>query len=199
MRNRSFGIDSYNFFDFIGNKLSEVKFSKILPRNRDTILDLGCGYYAKLSQSVRKKFKTSVLLDVSINPDLNNSNELIIGDAHEVIFHVQDSSLDFCIANNVLEHLKQPDLVLATLKNKMKINSVIYICVPNWNGKKFLELGAFKLRFLSFEEMNDHKFYFSKKELWLLLLRSGFQPANISIKTIKFGLCTQAVIRLNLS
>jgi hypothetical protein len=81
----------------------------------------------------------------------------------------------------------------------MKKNSVIYICVPNWNGKKLLELGAFKLRFLSFEEMNDHKFYFSKRELWLLLLRSGFQPANISIKTIKFGLCTQAVIRLNLS
>ena len=190
------GEHKYNFFDYLGNKLSEIKFKKVLPRNRDTLLDLGCGYDAKLSQSIRKKFLHSKLLDVSINEELAFQNELIVGDAQLVISRIVDFSIDFCIANNILEHLDYPDKVLVQLRNKMKEKSVIYICVPNWLGKKVLEFGAFKLKILSFVEMNDHKYYFSKKELWLLLSNSGFKPAQITVKTIKFGLCSQAIVRL---
>jgi hypothetical protein len=73
---------------------------------------------------------------------------------------------------------------------------VIYINVPSWRGKFFLELAAFKLGLAPQEEMQDHKSYYSKRELWTLIRNANFNPRAISVKSKKFGLNTQAIINM---
>ena len=45
--------------------------------------------------------------------------------------------------------------------------------------------------------MQDHKFYFNKKQLWQLLVNSGFEPASLKVKYDKFGMTTTATIKKN--
>ena len=61
------------------------------------------------------------------------------------------------------------------------------------HGKRFLELSAYRLGLSPPEEIDDHKAYYSKRELWSLLRRGGFKPREISVHTHKFGLNTFAV------
>jgi hypothetical protein len=43
--------------------------------------------------------------------------------------------------------------------------------------------------------MDDHKMYYDPKDLWPLLVRSGFAPHAISCRRHKFGLNTVAVCK----
>jgi hypothetical protein len=36
--------------------------------------------------------------------------------------------------------------------------------------------------------MNDHKMYYSKRDLWPLIVAAGFKPSEIRLKSTKFGL-----------
>ena len=67
--------------------------------------------------------------------------------------------------------------------------------VPTWWGKAFLELSAFRLGTSPPEEMDDHKMYYDKRDLWPLLVRAGFRPSRIRLRYHKFGLNLFAVAR----
>jgi len=47
-----------------------------------------------------------------------------------------------------------------------------------------------KLHLAPVAEMNDHKMYYDPRDLWPLLVRAGFRPQDIKVKTHKFGLNT---------
>jgi hypothetical protein len=47
--------------------------------------------------------------------------------------------------------------------------------------------------------MDDHKWYFDPRELWLLLVRAGFKPSEIRCGRHKFGLNTFAACRVGRS
>ena len=36
--------------------------------------------------------------------------------------------------------------------------------------------------------MDDHKMYYGKRDLWPILVRSGFKPSQIRLRYHKFGL-----------
>jgi hypothetical protein len=44
-------------------------------------------------------------------------------------------------------------------------------------------------------EMDDHKMYYDKRDLWPLLVRAGFKPSQIKLHYRKFGLNLFAVAR----
>ena len=46
----------------------------------------------------------------------------------------------------------------------------------------------FPTRAQSEVEMDDHKMYYGKRDLWPILARSGFKPSQIRLKYHKFGL-----------
>ena len=62
------------------------------------------------------------------------------------------------------------------------------INVPTWMGKPFLEFSAFRLGTSPALEMDDHKMYYSKRDLWPILVRAGFKPSGIRMRYHKFGL-----------
>ena len=43
--------------------------------------------------------------------------------------------------------------------------------------------------------MNDHKMYYSKRELWPMLVKAGFLPENIKLSYCKFGLNLLGICR----
>jgi 2-polyprenyl-3-methyl-5-hydroxy-6-metoxy-1,4-benzoquinol methylase len=160
------------------------------------LLDVGCGYEAHLSIDFISKVKRLILADVSINMNLLTypNVEFLKGDLSETLKDLKDESIDLVIASNVIEHLNDPSTILLELKRLLKPNGLLMIIVPNWRGKTLLEFLAFKLKVAPAYEINDHKRYFSKSELWIFLRSAGFKPENIKMKTIKFGTCSYAII-----
>jgi hypothetical protein len=77
----------------------------------------------------------------------------------------------------------------------MKTDGILFVNVPTWLGKKVLEFLAFKMSLSPATEMEDHRRYYNKKELWLDLRTSGFSPSKIKIRRHKFGTNVYAIVR----
>jgi hypothetical protein len=74
-------------------------------------------------------------------------------------------------------------------------DGVILINVPTWLGKSFLECAAFRLKLSPKEEMDDHKMYYDKRDLWPILVKAGFLPSKMNLKYHKFRLNLFAIIK----
>lgn len=204
VRKNSYGeSQKLNFLDQVGEFLSKRSFTRILNKSKNSpqsMLDVGCGYNASLTASIRVKFLTCFLADISLNPNLKASNseglQFLEGPIEETLKGLADQSIDFIVANNVVEHLVNPDFVIEEFRRIISNEGLIYINVPSWRGKYFLELAAFRLGLAPVEEMQDHKNYYSKHELWTLVRRSNFSPRSISVSSRKFGLNSAAVINM---
>jgi SAM-dependent methyltransferase len=104
-------------------------------------------------------------------------------------------SADVVFAISVLEHLAEPEGALRECHRVLASDGVLVLNVPTWRGKRFLELSAFRLGLSPAVEMDDHKMYYDKRDLWPLLVRAGFRPSQIKLRYHKFGLNLFAVAR----
>ena len=141
------------------------------------------------STDLAKYSKSLIGVDVSLNKNIKGIEfyERVIKDD---LNFLESSSADLIIMNSVLEHLEKPLGVLKEVHRILDKNGMAIINVPNWLGKYALEFSAFKLGFSPAEEMNDHKMYYGKKDVWPLLVKSGFKPEHIKINYHKFFLNT---------
>ena len=94
---------------------------------------------------------------------------------------------------SVLEHLVNPRAAIQSAHRLLKPSGLLLINVPTWRGKRFLEFSAFRLGLSPKVEMDDHKMYYDKRDLWPFLVRSGFKPSQIRLRYHKFGLNLFAV------
>ena len=70
----------------------------------------------------------------------------------------------------------------------LRPGGLLLVIVPTWRGKWFLEFSAFRLGTSPACEMDDHKAYYEKRDLWPLLVKAGFSPGSLKLKYHKFGL-----------
>jgi hypothetical protein len=70
----------------------------------------------------------------------------------------------------------------------LRPGGVLLVNVPTWLGKIFLEYAAFDLKLAPKEEMDDHKMYYNKRDLWPVLVKAGFLPSSLKLRYHKFGL-----------
>jgi SAM-dependent methyltransferase len=197
-RNGSFGQNqSPTFLDKIGRKLSNQKATKAFRSHTiNCAADIGCGYDARLGRSLFARADVLHLVDSAVHRTEGTTHEVIHeGTIPEILDQIMNESIDAILLNNVLEHIENPDLILNVLYQKLNHGGVLFINVPTWRGKSFLEMAAFKLKLAPEEEMNDHKFYYELETLWPLLRSAQFLPQNIKCKKHKFGLNLYAVCR----
>ncbi len=193
VREKSFGQDyKLSFVDKFGICLSVSKVRKAINKINGSIscLEIGCGYYAKLLCALLPYIKEGVGIDVSISKELNNIENLkfIQAPAESAFDQLKGKSFDLILIISVLEHLNNPLSVLEKSYENLNEGGVLLINVPTWLGKCFLEFSAYKLGLSPKSEMDDHKMYYDKKDIWPLLVKTGFKPSKITLEYHKFGL-----------
>jgi SAM-dependent methyltransferase len=159
--------------------------------------DFGCGFHATLSRGQLARVDELWLGDVKLSPDLKQNPAVrgLEGTLPDILGNVPESHLDVLMCMSVLEHLWHPEAALKEFHRILKPGGICLINVPNWRGKFFLELFAFRFKLSPADEMDDHKSYYDPHQLWPILVKAGFRPSKIKVFKHKFWLNTFAVCR----
>lgn len=201
MNNRtheSYGQKKLTFVDRLGVWLSQRAISRELPnRSNLEVLELGCGYRATQLVALGPRLKRGVGIDFQLAPELASLEKLSFytGTIEDSLLKLAAQTFDAVLLISVLEHLRDPGAVIESGRDLLKPAGVLLINVPTWRGKTFLEFSAFRLGLSPKVEMEDHKMYYDKRDLWPLLVRAGFKPSLIKLRYHKCGLNLFAVAR----
>jgi SAM-dependent methyltransferase len=162
------------------------------------VADIGCGYNASFIRSILGDIRSATVVDLALADDLKRHDKVLAieGKLPGALQAIPDASLDVVVCNNVLEHLWEPLAALRELRRIVAPGGTVFVNVPSWRGKWFLEFSAFRLGLSPAAEMNDHKMYYDPRDLWPLLVRAGFLPQQIRVRKYKFGFNTYAVCRV---
>ena len=194
----SYGQKELSFIDRLGVWLSRRAIWQELPSRSDLeVLELGCGFRAAQLVALAPRLKRGVGVDFQLAPGLASLEKFTFyeGAIEETLLTLTAQSFDAVLLISVLEHLRDPLSVIEAIQGLLNPSGVLLINVPTWRGKAFLEFSAFRLGLSPKVEMDDHKMYYDKRDLWPLLVRAGFKPSLIKIRYHKFGLNLFAVAR----
>jgi SAM-dependent methyltransferase len=161
------------------------------------VLELGCGYRATQLVALSPRLKRGVGVDFQLAPELASLAKFSFyeGTIEETVVKLVAQTFDAVLLISVLEHLRDPLVIIEAVLGLLKPAGVLLINVPTWRGKAFLEFSAFRVGLSPKVEMDDHKMYYDKRDLWPLLVRAGFKPSLIKLRYHKFGLNLFAVAR----
>lgn len=198
-RTRAFGQgETLNWLDRLSFWLSCRRIKSVVGDFAGLRLaDIGCGYDAPFAHYVRGQAKSIVVADLAIAPETKREPGVraIEGRLPDCLTAIDDQSIDVVFCNSVIEHLWEP---LETLREIFRIcapGGVAFINAPAWRAKNLLEFLAFRLGLLPESEIDDHKMYYDPKDLWPLLVRSGFRPKDLRVFRHKFRFGTLAICR----
>jgi 2-polyprenyl-3-methyl-5-hydroxy-6-metoxy-1,4-benzoquinol methylase len=163
------------------------------------VADFGCGYDATFVRSILDEVASATIVDVALGDDLKAMPKVqaIEGLLPDAIVSLPDASFDVVMCMSVLEHLAEPQRTISELRRLLAPGGRLLVNVPNWRGKRMLELSAFKLHLSPADSIDDHKAYYGPKDLWPLLVAAGFKPSAIRCFNHKFGLNTFAICTEN--
>ncbi len=196
-RSESYGQAGVSAVDRLGVYLSRRAIARHLGGRGDLdALDLGCGYHATLLRALGPSLRSGVGVDVRVSPEARAVPPLtfVEGTIEDVLPRLEAGSFDLVMMTSVLEHLWRPAWALEQCRRVARPGGTVLINVPTWLGKGFLEFSAFRLGLSPAVEMDDHKMYYSKRDLWPLLVQAGFRPSRIRLRYHKFGLNLFAVV-----
>jgi SAM-dependent methyltransferase len=187
----SFGQHRLSVVDRFGVWLSTRAIERHL-RNRENleVLELGCGFRATHLVALEPKLKRGIGVDFQIAPELQRRDKFTFhqGAIEETIALLEDECVDVVMLMSVLEHLREPQFVIQSGWRLLRPSGLLLVNVPTWTGKAFLEFSAFRLGLSPKIEIDDHKTYYDKRDLWPILVRAGFKPSQIRLRYHKFGL-----------
>lgn len=194
----SFGQHRLTFVDRAGVWLSQRAIRRHLPRRNDLeVLELGCGYRAAQLVALESKLKRGVGVDFQIAPELRSRDRFTFyeGAIEQMLPKLESEAFDVVMLISVLEHLSEPQFIVESAWRLLKDSGLLLVNVPTWLGRYFLELSAFRLGFSPKVEIDDHRMYYNKRDLWPMLVRAGFKPSQIQLSYHKFGLNLFAAAR----
>jgi SAM-dependent methyltransferase len=194
----SYGQRHLSFVDRLGVWLSQRAIARELPARNDLeVLELGCGFRAAQLVALAPRLKRGVGVDFQVAPQLGKLERFTFhqGTIEETLPKLTSERFDAVMIISVLEHLRDPLSVIEAVFNLLRPSGILLVNVPTWRGKSFLEFSAFRLGLSPKTEMNDHKMYYDKRDLWPLLVRAGFKPSLIKLRYHKLGLNLFAVAR----
>jgi SAM-dependent methyltransferase len=197
-RRDAFGQHGTSPVDRCGVWLSSRAIRRWLPtRPGLRVLDLGCGYHATLLRALRPRLAEGVGIDVRISEEARGVPGLSFreGAIEDHLPGVADGGFDVVLLISVLEHLDEPLAILEHCHRALARGGVLLVNVPTWWGKGLLEVSAFRLGTSPAAEMDDHKMYYDKRDLWPLLVKAGFRPRDIRLRYHKLGLNLFAAAR----
>lgn len=194
----SYGQRGLTLVDRLGVWLSQRTIRRYLPMRNDLeVLELGCGYHAAQLIALTPRLKHGIGVDFHIAPELQGLERFTFheGTIEETLPKLESETVDVVMLISVLEHLSEPHFAIQSAWRLLKPSGLLLVNVPTWFGKRFLEFSAFRLGLSPKVEMDDHKMYYGKRDLWPILIRSGFKPSQVRLRYHKFGLNLFATAR----
>jgi SAM-dependent methyltransferase len=195
-KRKSFGTSKTTWVDSFGVWLSQVHIRRArLSKTPLKVADIGSGFNATNLRTFSSIANELCAVDFNLNPELLKDTRFknFEGNVEESPNLLGTSDFDLILMISVLEHFKDDVKMLLWAHQNLSEKGSLIINVPTWIGKVFLEFSAFKLGLSPAEEMEDHKRYYSTRELWPVLVKAGFLPSKIRMKYTKFGLNLFAV------
>jgi len=158
--------------------LRRMRLRQVLPvvaRYRDCVmLDIGCGWEAKLLRSVEFSIARGEGIDQKA-PELCTkkltTRRLQLSDS----LPYRDESFDVVTMLAVLEHLSYPRAIVAEICRVLKPGGRLLLTVPSKAAKPVLEFLAYRLGLVSEAEIRDHKCYYTKHSLRELMSLTGLE------------------------
>ena len=197
-RSRAFGQNyAKSIPDRLGIWLSKRQLERWVQLADKDVADIGCGFDGGFAALVLDEVRSATLVDIGLRDDLKAHPKVraSIGFLPDALHSVGSESIDTVICNNVLEHLWEPEVTLKEMLRILRPGGTAFLNVPSWRGKVLLETLAFRLHRTPAEEIDDHKNYYDKKDLWRLCVASGFKPSDIVIGSHKLSLNTFAACK----
>ena len=179
---KEYSADEVSYFHFYHQVFYEV-YKENINKPPNTLLDVGCGegftanwFYKKgvnvsavdFSDFAIKQFHPELIDKINfIKCDLINDNFL------------PNEQFDIIILKNVLEHVKDIDKLILSLKSKMHSNSLLVILIPNDTSNPFLdsylEINNFDFKDIKTYAPPEHLRYFSFDSLNKFMLSKGYK------------------------
>lgn len=161
--------------------LRKMRLAKVLPTIKAypncNLLDIGCGWEAKLLKSVEPYIASGVGIDFKAPEiaDANGGGKLrTISMTLEKELPFEDASFDVVTMIAVLEHLEHPIEIVSEINRVLKPDGALIITVPSVWSQPVLEFLSFGLGIVSKDEIADHKLYHNRLSLEFIAKNTGF-------------------------
>ena len=158
--------------------LRRLRIRQVLPillEHREcALLDIGCGWEARLLRSVEPYVAHGVGIDFKA-PQITTAKLTTITATLTDKLPFADGDFDVVTLLAVLEHLSHPRAMVEEISRVLKPGGHAVLTVPSKAAKPVLEFLAFKVGIVSESEIRDHKRYYDKTSLEQLFAGSGLR------------------------
>ena len=149
--------------------LRRMRLRQVLPYIRKypdcRLLDIGCGWEARLLHAVEPDITYGVGIDFKA-PAIDTDKLKTISTRMDTRLPFEDASFDLITMLAVLEHLDHPEAILRECARILRPGGGLLLTVPSWYAKPVLEFLAFRLGIVNPDEIRDHKRYFNREDLY---------------------------------
>ena len=156
------------------------------------LVDLGCGHAGSLLKAYSNTIAHGIGFDVTVGHPPAANVELH-AQAVDTPLPLSDSSVDVVSCLAVIEHVEQPDVLVAEARRILKAGGVLVVTTPAAQAKPILEVISVRLQMIDPTEILDHKRYYRPATLRAQLEQAGF--GDIKVNRFEFGLNLAAVAR----
>lgn len=158
--------------------LRRMRLARVLPtllRHRDCrLLDVGCGWEARLLHEVEPYVREAVGIDFKA-PRLSHPKLKTVTMTLATELPLESASFDVVTLLAVLEHLSHPREMLLEIARVLRPGGQLVMTVPSKAAKPVLEFLAYRLHVVSEAEIRDHKRYYDRRSLAEALEGTGLR------------------------
>jgi GT2 family glycosyltransferase/2-polyprenyl-3-methyl-5-hydroxy-6-metoxy-1,4-benzoquinol methylase/tetratricopeptide (TPR) repeat protein len=158
----------------------------LVPVTAKKVLDVGCGA-GRLGASLKSR-QAAHVSGVELNPRAAAIAEALIDDVRIVNLETDtvdfaDGQFDCVICADILEHLRQPEVVLKKIRQWLSPSGSLVVSVPNVRNHTVIHsLLAGNWTYESAGLLDaDHVRFFTRRELEKLLFRAGFEIEELRV------------------
>jgi len=176
--------------------LRKLRIRRVLPLlkqfPRCKLLDVGCGWEARLLKSVEPYIESGTGVDFKA-PELESGKLKTYSVTLDDRLPFDDGSFDAVTLMAVLEHLEKPLQILREIRRVLRkpesadgSGGILIGTVPSKAAKPVLEFLSYRLKIVNEAEIRDHKRYFNRRDLLEIFADAGF--TDVKHRYFQFGM-----------